>query len=69
MPLRAGLSFDGHIGHVLEAVGVDRLHLWTVAPEGDRLLWSPYVLALRPDVGLPFGHFAICSGPNVPPAR
>ncbi len=41
--MHAALSLDEHIAHVLEAareaVGVDRLHLWAVAPEGDRLLY------------------------------
>jgi GAF domain-containing protein len=41
--MHAGLSLDEHIAHVLEAareaVGVDRLHLWAVAPQGDRLLY------------------------------
>ena len=38
-----GLSLDAQLAHVLEAareaVPVDRLHLWALAPEGDRLLY------------------------------
>jgi GAF domain-containing protein len=41
--VHAALSLDEHIAHLLEAareaVGVDRLHLWAVAPQGDRLLY------------------------------
>ncbi len=37
------LSLDEQLGHVLdtarEAVAVDRLHLWAIAPEGDTLLY------------------------------
>lgn len=41
--MQNGLSLDAQLAHVLEAareaVPVDRLHLWALAPEGDRLLY------------------------------
>ena len=41
--MQDGLSLDAQLAHVLEAareaVPVDRLHLWALAPEGDRLLY------------------------------